>query len=538
MGDIMYFHQAMRQADADEFAKAVVKEVYGHIKQKHWKLVPRSEVPEDSEVIPSVWSMRRKLDITTNAITKYKSRLNLHGGKQTFGVNYFETYAPVVTWFAIRLMLIAALLFTLFLRQIDFVQAYPQAPIEQDMFMELPQGIETVHGSSKNHVLQLLSNLYGQKQAGKVWNSYLVDKLEEIGFKPSLVDDCVFYRDNVIFIVYVDDGIFICPEDDKISQAISDIKSVGLDIEDQGNPADYVGVNIKRQKDGTIELTQRALTDQIIEDCGLNDTSYTKPVPAKVSLHLHAFKDSVPFSEKEFGFSYRSATGKLNYLSQTSRPDIMYATHQIAKYSSDPRREHGEVIIYLVRYLKKTRDLGLKFKPDSTYGFECYCDADFAGNWLKFLAHLDPSTAKSRSGWVVFYVKCPIIWASKLQTQVALSTTEAEYIAMSSALRDVIPVMELLKEMRELGHPVICTEPTVYCKVFEDNSGALELARLPKLRPRTKHINVCYHHFREHVRNGLIKILHVSTDDQTADVLTKPLAQNIFTKHRVAICGA
>ena len=97
---------------------------------------------------------------------------------------------------------------------VDFIQAYPQAPIETDMFMELPQGIETVQGSSKSHVLQLLSNLYGQKQAGRVWNSYLVDKLEEIGFKPSLVDDCVFYRDNVIFIVYVDDGIFICPDDD------------------------------------------------------------------------------------------------------------------------------------------------------------------------------------------------------------------------------------------------------------------------------------------------------------------------------------
>ena len=94
--------------------------------------------------------------------------------------------------------------------------------------MELPQGIETVHGSSKDHVLQLLSNLYGQKQAGRVWNSYLVEKLEEIGFKPSLVDDCVFYRDNVIFIVYVDDGIFICPEDNKISQAIDDIKTLHL----------------------------------------------------------------------------------------------------------------------------------------------------------------------------------------------------------------------------------------------------------------------------------------------------------------------
>ena len=120
----------------------------------------------------------------------------------------------------------------------------------------------------------------------------------------------------------------------------------------------------------------------------------------------------------------------------------------------------------------------------------------------------------------------------------ALSTTEAEYIAMSMALRDVIPIMELLEEMRDRKYKVICTEPVVYCDVFEDNSGALELARLPKLRPRTKHINVCYHHFREHVRKGIIKILPVSTEDQIADVLTKPLSQNAFCKHRFFLCGA
>jgi hypothetical protein len=118
-----------------------------------------------------------------------------------------------------------------------------------------------------------------------------------------------------------------------------------------------------------------------------------------------------------------------------------------------------------------------------------------------------------------------------------LSTTEAKYIAMSQPLRDVIPVMNLLQEMRERDYQVICTEPHVYCKVFEDNFGALELARLPKLRPRTKHINVCYHHFREHVRKGLIKIFPIDTKDQIADALTKALAQNDFQRHRRFMCG-
>ena len=188
-------------------------------------------------------------------------------------------------------------------------------------------------------------------------------------------------------------------------------------------------------------------------------------------------------------------------------------------------------------YLKGTRHIGLYFKPDPTKKFEDYFDSDFAGNWNKHFAHNDPSTAKSRSGWIVFYAGCPIIFGSSLQSMVALSTTEAEYIALSRSLRDVIPIMELVAEMKAKKFQVVCTEPYVYCKTFEDNSGALELARLPKLRPRTKHINTSYHHFREHVRKGLVKVFPISTQDQIADCLNKALPQNAFVKHRIKMCG-
>ncbi len=157
----------------------------------------------------------------------------------------------------------------------------------------------------------------------------------------------------------------------------------------------------------------------------------------------------------------------------------MYATHQIAKYSLDPRQSHGKAILYLVCYLKKTSDLGLKFKPDPKKGFECYCDTNFSGNWNKAFAAVDPSTAKSRSGWIIFYAGCPISWASKLQSQVAFSTTEAEYIAMSQSLCDVIPVMSLLEEMRERDFQVICTKPHMYCKVFKTTQEFWNLQGFP-----------------------------------------------------------
>jgi hypothetical protein len=232
---------------------------------------------------------------------------------------------------------------------------------------------------------------------------------------------------------------------------------------DQGHPVDYVGVHIKKLKDGSSEFTQQALIDSIIHDVRLKDGK-VKPVPGKVSLQLHAFKDEPAF---DLNFNYRSAVGKLNYLAQTTRPDIMYALLQIAKYSSYPRQSHGNAILYLVRYLKKTHDLGLKFKPDPKKGFECYCGMDFSGNWNSEFAPVDPSTAKSQSRWIIFYAGCPISWASKLQSHIALSTTEAKYIAMSQALCDLIPIMTLLQEMREQNFKVTCIEPYVYCKVFE-----------------------------------------------------------------------
>jgi hypothetical protein len=142
---------------------------------------------------------------------------------------------------------------------------------------------------------------------------------------------------------------------------------------------------------------------------------------------------------------------------------------------------------------------------------------------------MDPSTAKSQSGWIIFYPQCPIIWASKLQSRGALSLTEAEYIAISMALYDDIPIMKLLGKMKNNCFHIICTQPTVFCKVFQDNYGALEFAHLPKLLPRTKHINVCYYHFQEHKWLGLIKIPPICTEDQAVDMLTKPLTKNLFT---------
>ncbi len=256
----------------------------------------------------------------------------------------------MVTRVAIRLLIVVGILFDWALRQVNYVMAYPQAPIEMDMYMELPTCIHTKHGNSKDHILKLLANIYEQKQAGHVWNSYLVTKLQEINFKQSLIDDCIFYRDDILFIVYINDGIFLGSLNQQLRDIINKLCNLKLFIKDQGHPADYVEVSIKKLKNGIIELIQKAVIDSIISDMALGN-SKVKAVPAKVSKILHAHLDKPPFL---LNFGYRSIIGKLNYLAQTTRPDIVYATHLLAKYSSDPREPHGEAVLYLMSYLKNT----------------------------------------------------------------------------------------------------------------------------------------------------------------------------------------
>jgi hypothetical protein len=188
------------------------------------------------------------------------------------------------------------------------------------------------------------------------------------------------------------------------------------------------------------------------------------------------------------------------------------------------------------RYLKHTRDKGLVYKAQSE-SLECFVDAGFAGEWNPITAAKDCSTARSRSGFVIKYARCPILWMSKMQTEIALSTTESEYIALSSALREVIPLLRLINELKNAGVTLPHNVPKVHCKLFEDNSGALEMAKSPKLRPRTKHINLKYHQFREDVENGDVSIHKVDTTEQMADIFTKALPLPIFPKFRQMIMG-
>ena len=200
--------------------------------------------------------------------------------------------------------------------------------------------------------------------------------------------------------------------------------------------------------------------------------------------------------------------GMLLYLTGSTRPDIAYAVHQCARFCHDPKRSHEQAVKHIVRYLLSTQaeykgkqkaPPGILFRPDKAKSIDTYVDASFAGEWNTTWSD-EPSSVMSRTGYVILYANCPIIWSSKLQTEIALSTTESEYIALSQSLRDVIPLIGLLRELQPTLAFTTDT-PTVHCTIFEDNKGCIDLVNAPRIRPRTKHIALKYYYFRLFVSN-------------------------------------
>jgi ribosomal protein S17E len=247
-----------------------------------------------------------------------------------------------------------------------------------------------------------------------------------------------------MYALYTDDSILAGPDQDEIDQIIKEMKEVNLDITVEGDLQDFLGVNIERMADGSIQLTQPHLIDQILDDLRLNDDNVTeKTIPATSSRLLSRHSDSEAFDNS---FNYRSVIGKLNYLEKSTRSDIAYITHQLARFSAEPKKEHGQALRWLGRYLKATRTKGTILRIDETKDMEVYVDADFSGNWDPNESQ-DRDSARSRHGYIIMYAGCTVLWKSQMQTEIALSSTESEYTGLSYALRDAIPIMELLKEM-------------------------------------------------------------------------------------------
>jgi hypothetical protein len=212
--------------------------------------------------------------------------------------------------------------------------------------------------------------------------------------------------------------------------------------------------------------------------------------------------------------------------------DITFAINNCTRFSTKPHGIHQIALKRIVKYLLTTPTQGMVYCPNWTKGLECYIDANFAGNFRP--GNPECTSCLSRSGYVIMYNNCPIIWASKLQTSVALSTCEAEYIAMSTALREVIPLMRLLDTIVDVWN---INTPQPHVIVHEDNQSARQLAMNEAYKLRTCHLAVKYHHFCDYVGSGRIRIDYIRTNEQTADILTKALPKDSFAYLQKKLCG-
>ena len=263
----MYHHQAMHQPDKAQFIGAMQKEMDSQLDDGNFEIIHRSTIPTGSKVFPAVWQMRRKRDIATQQIKKWKAHLNFDGSSMKKGVHYEHLYAPVASWSSIRLALAIAMAHNWASTQVDYVLAFPQAPVEHPVYMDIPCGFEMAEGLSKtDYALLLHGNVYGQKQAAHVWNKYLTKCLvDKARFVQSKVDDCIFYKGNVIYVLYTDDSILSAPTQKEVDNCIADIQATGLNITVKGNIKDFLGVNIEWHPDGTVKFSQPHLINKFLK---------------------------------------------------------------------------------------------------------------------------------------------------------------------------------------------------------------------------------------------------------------------------------
>ena len=565
--DMPSFHEAMNGENVDDYVAAMKKEITQLVKQNTWEVMPRSSVPQmpdgtDRNILKGTWAFKLKR-LPDGKPSKFKARYCCRGDMQREGVDFFETYAPVVQWSTVRMLLTMTLCEGWTTKQVDYTNAFAQADLADEVYLEQPRGFASVKNQLDN-VLRLKKSLYGLRQAPRTFFEKLKAGLLERGFTQSKHDLCLFMKKDIICVVYVDDTILAGPDPAAIER---EIKGLGVsdgeqrhefELRDEGAVGDFLGIRIEKRgmnkNTGRPDfyLTQPGLIEKVLLSSGMQD-SRRADTPACVGS-LGTDIDGEPFNEE---WEYASIVGMLMYLAGNSRPDIAFAVNQAARFTHSPKQSHAVAVKRILRYLNGTTDKGMMLSPSSSLQVDCYVDADFAGLWG--VEHdQDPVSVKSRTGYLIMFMGCPLLWVSKLQTQIALSTMESEYIALSQSMRDLIGVREILKEVqthvleKETDDVTYRTHSKAFeevnaskssgmsipqSTVHEDNQACLKFATMPKMSPRTKHIAVPYHFFRSKVMNLEIQVVAISTDNQLGDQFTKGLPPEKFVRDRKRLMG-
>jgi len=520
--------EAMNSPDAAGFMKAMETELNTLIEMEAFIVVDKEKW---MNVVSSVWAFKRKR-YPDGSIRKLKARICARGFEQIEGVDYFETFAPVVQWMTVRLVLIMTILLNLENKQIDYTAAFLQAPLDHDVYVDMPKLFQV-----SGKVWKLQRAIYGLKDAPRAYFIHTKNKLEELGFRQSDADPCLFISPTVICLIYVDDALFVYKSPQEVDILTKKMKALGMLFNEESDVAGYLGVLLDRDPvNDTITLRQSGLSQRIVEALHLDDDTPTAKTPADAYLPI----DEEGERAHEL-YNFASVAGMLQYLQGHSRPDISFAVSQISRYTFGPKRSHELALERIGRYLKGTIEKGLILKPnltESEFKIDVYVDAAFASGWGTELG-TNPESVKSRTGFIIEVMGCSVIWCSKLQPCIATSTMESEYTALSMALRAAIPLLDVTKSIND-GLKFTATRLLTFkATVHEDNMGALRLAQLEpgQHTPRSKFYAIKLHWFRSWLTPREIEIVHCPTADQKADYLTKPLGPTLFEACRFLSMG-
>lgn len=450
---------------------------------------------------------------------KPKVRLVALGCRQLYGVDYNETFAPVVTMTTIRTILAVAAHHDLELEQMDVVTAFLNGDLEEDIYMAIPEGLKT--NANTNKVCKLLKSLYGLKQSPRQWYFKMHQFLLQIGLTSSPNDPCLYIRHSSIGILlialYVDD-LLIAGSSPSEVKSVKDKLSHRFEMKDMGEAKVILGIEISRDRSTRrLFINQSEYTRNLLERFGMvnsnpvvtpMDKSYIEGLPVKNTPAI-----DVP---------YRQAIGSLMYLMITTRPDIAFAIGKLSQHNQNPRANDWIAVKRLLRYVNGTQNFGILYDGSKPLTIDGYSDADWGGC---------KTTRKSTSGSIFLIAGGAVSWRSKKQTCVATSTCEAEYIASCLACKESIWLARLLSDLENKAPQQV--------PIKVDNDGTIDSANNSSVNQRNKHIDLQYHFVRDAVHSNRIRLVHCASGNQLADPLTKPLDRVMLEKLRLmqGICA-
>jgi len=492
--------EALSGPNAEQWKAAMDEELESVLSNNTWEYV---DLPPGAKAIPLKWVYKLKRDGNGN-ITRFKARLVVKGYMQREGIDYEEVFAPVSKYATLRTLMALTASLDLHLHMLDFKTAFLNGDIQEDVYVRQPPGYQLTNDSK---ACKLNRALYGLHQAPRAWHQRLKRELEAHNFTESTADPGLytFASDTGLayILVYVDDVLIAAKHMDTINK-VKSILMAPFDARDMGEATLFLGITIERNRGNkTIKLSQERLATDIVNKFNMAEAK-GRQLPITPGIRLSKYEGEALDTNK---WPYAAVVGSLLYLSICTRPDIAQAVGVLSKYMASPTTVHWQVAKGLLRYVASTAAHGIIYGGSNTEALtiEGYCDADYAG---------DVDTRRSTSGYVFTMAGGAISWASRRQATVAASTTEAEYIAAATAVKEALWLRQLAADLHER---------TTTITIKADNQSAIKLLKNPVSSMRSKHIDVAYHFARERVARKEVTFHYISTEQMIADVLTKPV---------------